>query len=213
MSDLSTKPYLIRAIHEWCIDSGYRPHIAVVVDENTEVPFDFVRNGEIVLNVAPEATQHLVMGNDRIEFEARFNRVARRVSVPVANVIAVYASENGHGMAFEVPKAPAVIEPERSPRTSRTLRDVTPARVPAAAPSESSQADAEPPAKQARRRRAEPKLAADSVGVADSAAPAKSAAPAMTLVPDAQSPSDGSPTPPSSPPAPSGGRPHLTRVK
>jgi stringent starvation protein B len=105
MSETSTKPYLIRAIHEWCADNGYRPYIAVVVDERTVVPMEFVRNGEIVLNVSADATSHLVIGNDLIEFEARFNRVARQVSVPIENVSAIYAAENGHGMAFDVARA------------------------------------------------------------------------------------------------------------
>ncbi|MCL4744680.1 MAG: ClpXP protease specificity-enhancing factor [Burkholderiaceae bacterium] len=105
MSETSTKPYLIRAIYEWCTDNGYRPYIAVVVDGTTEVPLDFVRNGGIVLNVSADATSHLAIGNETIEFEARFNRIARRVSIPIANVSAVYAAENGHGMAFEVHRA------------------------------------------------------------------------------------------------------------
>ena len=108
MPETSTKPYLIRAIHEWCADNGYRPYIAVVVDENTVVPMEFVRNGEIVLNVSADATSRLVIGNELIEFEARFNRVARQVSVPIANVSAIYAAENGHGMAFEVARAQPV---------------------------------------------------------------------------------------------------------
>ena len=105
MAETSTKPYLIRAIYEWCTDNGLRPHIAVAVDERTVVPREFVRNGEIVLNVSPEATSGLRIGNELIEFEARFNRVSREVSIPVENVSAVYAAENGHGMAFDVPKA------------------------------------------------------------------------------------------------------------
>jgi stringent starvation protein B len=102
MSETSTKPYLIRAIHEWCVDNGYRPYIAVAVDENTIVPREFVRNGEIVLNVSADACNRLRMGNELIEFEARFNRVARQLSIPVENVTAVYAAETGQGMAFEV---------------------------------------------------------------------------------------------------------------
>jgi stringent starvation protein B len=140
VSELSTKPYLIRAIYEWCSDNGYRPYIAVVVDERTQVPFEFVRNGEIVLNVSPEATNHLVIGNDLIEFEARFNRVARNVSVPIGNVTAIYAAENGHGMAFEVPKALAVVEP-KAPRAARGLREATPAAETADAPQEGAPAE------------------------------------------------------------------------
>jgi stringent starvation protein B len=108
MADISTKPYLIRAIHEWCTDSGYRPYIAVVVDEHTVVPREFVRNGEIVLNVSSAATNRLRITNELIEFEARFGGVPRSVSIPMSNVSAIYAQETGHGMAFEVPKALAL---------------------------------------------------------------------------------------------------------
>ncbi len=102
MPDISTKPYLIRAIHEWCSDNGYRPYIAVAVDEHTVVPREFVRDGEIVLNVSTVATNRLSIGNERLEFEARFGGVARQVSIPIANITAIFAQENGQGMAFEV---------------------------------------------------------------------------------------------------------------
>ena len=118
MAETSTKPYLIRAIHEWCSDNGFTPYIAVAVDSRTRVPREFVRNGEIVLNVSMMATHRLKLGNDFIEFQARFGGTPRELSIPVENVSAIYARENGHGMAFEVPKAAAVIEddaPEDSP--------------------------------------------------------------------------------------------------
>jgi len=101
MTKVSTKPYLVRAIFEWCVDQGFTPYIAVAVDERTVVPPGYARDGQIVLNLAPDATNHLVMGNDLITFQARFGGVAHALSVPVANVLAVYARENGHGMAFE----------------------------------------------------------------------------------------------------------------
>jgi stringent starvation protein B len=109
MSELSTKPYLIRAIHQWCTDSGYTPYIAVLADETVRVPREFVKNGEIVLNISPLATNRLQLGNDTIEFQARFGGVAREVFVPIERVLAVYARENGQGMAFEVARdaAPA----------------------------------------------------------------------------------------------------------
>src|SRR5690606_4746599 len=91
-----------RAIYEWCTDNGYRPFIAVVVDERTQVPREFVRNGEIVLNISAEATNRLHIGNELLEFEARFGGVARHVSIPIDNLSAIFAQENGHGMAFEV---------------------------------------------------------------------------------------------------------------
>lgn len=110
MPDTSTKPYLIRAIHEWCSDSGYTPYLAVAVDSRTVVPREHVRNGEIVLNVSLMATHKLSLGNEFIEFQARFGGSARELSIPVENVTAIYARENGHGMAFDVPKPPAVSE-------------------------------------------------------------------------------------------------------
>lgn len=98
----STKPYLLRALWEWCCDNGFTPHIAVDVDERTRVPREFVRDGQIVLNLGPSATNKLQIGNDYIEFQARFGGVARDLSVPVERVSAIYARENGAGMAFEV---------------------------------------------------------------------------------------------------------------
>lgn len=102
MPETSTKPYLLRAIYEWCTDNGYTPYLAVMVDENTRVPREFVKNGEIVLNISFTATSGLKMENDFINFAARFGGVARDISVPVDNVVAIYARENGQGMAFEV---------------------------------------------------------------------------------------------------------------
>ena len=87
----STKPYLLRAIWEWCCDNGFTPHIAVEVDERTRVPREFVRSGQIVLNLGPSATNKLQIGNEYVEFQARFNGVARELSVPVERVSAIYA--------------------------------------------------------------------------------------------------------------------------
>jgi len=107
--EISTKPYLIRAIHEWCADCGYTPYISVKVDARTRVPAEFVREGEIVLNLSADATRNLTIGNDLIQFSARFNGVSRECSVPVAAVAAVFAKENGQGMLFplEAEAAPA----------------------------------------------------------------------------------------------------------
>ena len=97
----STKPYLLRAIWEWCCDNGFTPYIAVQVDSRTRVPREFIRDGQIVLNIGPDASNKLVIGNDFIEFQARFGGVARELSVPVGQVTAIYSRENGAGMAFE----------------------------------------------------------------------------------------------------------------
>ncbi|WP_432730096.1 ClpXP protease specificity-enhancing factor [Variovorax sp. W6] len=103
----STRPYLIRALYEWCTDNGFTPYVAVQVDETVQVPREYVKNGEIVLNISFDATSSLKLGNDFIEFKARFAGTAREISVPVGRVIAIYARENGQGMAFPAP-APAV---------------------------------------------------------------------------------------------------------
>ena len=96
----STKPYLLRAVYEWCVDNGYTPQISVVVDSRTRVPMEHVRDGEIVLNIGPVAASRLQIGNDVIECTARFSGVARELVIPVASVAAIYARENGHGMSF-----------------------------------------------------------------------------------------------------------------
>ncbi|MBU6271148.1 MAG: ClpXP protease specificity-enhancing factor [Betaproteobacteria bacterium] len=184
MSELSTKPYLIRAIHEWCADSGYRAHIAVAVDETTRVPMEFVRNGEIVLNISADATNRLQIGNELIEFEARFNRIARQVSVPIANVSAIYAAETGHGMAFDVAKPLALAPP------------------PAPAPGESGAG--EPAAQADGREPASPASPVSLVSIPTAGSPSGAAdAPAGRGAPDTDPP----------PGAPVGGRPRLTRVK
>ncbi|MDY0014084.1 MAG: ClpXP protease specificity-enhancing factor [Rhodocyclaceae bacterium] len=98
---VSTKPYLVRAIYEWCVDQGYTPYLAAVVDENVRVPPGYAKDGQIVLNLSPDATNQMALGNDRVTFQARFNGAVQSLSIPIANVVAVYARENGHGMAFE----------------------------------------------------------------------------------------------------------------
>ena len=102
----STRPYLIRALHDWCTDNGFTPYVAVFVDASVQVPQEYVKNNEIVLNVGFEATSGLKLGNDQIEFKARFGGSAREIVVPMDHVLAIYARENGQGMAFPVPSAP-----------------------------------------------------------------------------------------------------------
>ena len=101
----STRPYLIRALHDWCTDNGFTPYLAVHVDRSVQVPQEYVKNNEIVLNVSFEATTQLELGNEFVVFKARFGGIAREISVPVDHVIAIYARENGQGMAFPVPTA------------------------------------------------------------------------------------------------------------
>ncbi len=101
----STKPYLIRAIYEWCNDEGFTPYLAVQVDARTQVPREFVQDGQIVLNVSADATHQMLLGNDEITFQTRFNGAAFPVLVPIEAVLAIYARENGLGMAFEASSA------------------------------------------------------------------------------------------------------------
>ena len=103
----STRPYLIRALHDWCTDNGFTPLLAVHVDESVRVPMEFVKNHEIVLNVSFDATSGLRLGNEFIDFKARFGGVSRDIAVPIDHVIAIYARENGQGMAFPVPTEPS----------------------------------------------------------------------------------------------------------
>ena len=97
----STKPYLIRAIHEWCSDQGFTPYLVVAVRGKMQIPMEYVKDGEIVLNASYNATRNLTISNDYITFSARFNGVSRDIVVPVGAVISIFARENGEGMGFE----------------------------------------------------------------------------------------------------------------
>jgi stringent starvation protein B len=147
----STRPYLIRALHDWCTDNGFTPYVAVFVDSQVQVPVEYVKNNEIVLNVGFEATSALKLGNETIEFKARFGGSSREIIVPIDHVIAIYARENGQGMAFPMPsdaqggagkttpaEAPAIVTPPRGPRL--TLTDSSTHKA-----DESSNAEDEPP--------------------------------------------------------------------
>jgi stringent starvation protein B len=101
----STRPYLVRALYEWCTDNGFTPYVAVRVDDSVRVPREYVKNGEIVLNISFDATSSLKLGNEFIEFKARFAGVARDIMVPLNRVIAIYARESGQGMAFPLDEA------------------------------------------------------------------------------------------------------------
>jgi stringent starvation protein B len=134
MGETSTKPYLIRALHEWCTDNGYTPYVVVQVDEHTLVPVHHVQDGQITLNVGTLATNNLLMGNELIEFQARFGGVTETVSVPVAAVSAIYARETGAGMGFEVEAyEPSDASAAKAPTAPPALADVT--KAPPAEPS------------------------------------------------------------------------------
>ena len=101
MSEQSAKPYLVRALYEWCVEQGYTPYLAVRVDPHTRVPVQFVKDGEIVLNVGPLATHKLTMDNGWVLFNARFNGTSQEVAVPFTAVIGIFAKETGYGMGFQ----------------------------------------------------------------------------------------------------------------
>jgi len=115
MPEISTKPYLIRALFEWCNDCGYTPYVTVIVGESVLVPSEYVKDGEIVLNVSPLATNRLSIGNEYLEFQARFGGVARDVRVPIEFIRSIYARETGQGMAFEGPAQLLTASPAPQP--------------------------------------------------------------------------------------------------
>lgn len=139
MAERSTKPYLIRAVHEWACDSGLTPYISVKVDDNTRVPQEHVRNGEIVLNIGYDATHKLTIGNDLIQFSARFGGVSRECSVPVAAVQGIFARENGQGLFFPAESQAQSVGPE-------------PVVAPASPPPEDPRPDSPAPAPGGRPR-------------------------------------------------------------
>ena len=131
MSEQSAKPYLVRAICEWCADNSLTPYLAVKVDRLTRVPASFVKNGEIVLNVSAGATRRLTIDNERIQFTARFNGVSHEVSVPIGAVSGVFAKETGYGFAFTIAAdAAASLEAATAPATASSVTATPPSAKP-----------------------------------------------------------------------------------
>jgi len=106
MSEQSAKPYLVRAICEWCADNGLTPYLAVKVNAQTRVPLAYIKNGEIVLNISHSATRKLTVDNEWINFTARFSGVSQEVAVPITAVAGIFAKETGYGFAFTVTQDP-----------------------------------------------------------------------------------------------------------
>ncbi len=183
LDSTSTRPYLIRALYEWCTDNGLTPYVAVAVDDSVQVPREYVKNNEIVLNISFDATSSLKLGNDFIEFKARFAGSARDIMVPIGRVIAIYARENGQGMAFPLATA-------SSPGTTSVLS----------------------PSAAATEARSAPTPAALSVAPVPSAAPAEAKI-VQLVPADSGSSAGDDPQPPTPPKPKQGGRPSLTRVK
>jgi stringent starvation protein B len=133
MAEVSTKPYFIRAIYEWCSDCGYTPYLSVRVDERTRVPMEYVKNGEIVLNVSLNATRNLTVNNELIQFSARFNGVSREVSIPVDRVQGIFARENGQGAFFTVEASAGVAAAPTLPAPVAAEAETEPPKPPGAA--------------------------------------------------------------------------------
>ncbi len=143
LDSISTRPYLIRALYEWCTDNGFTPYVAVAVDNTVQVPREYVKNNEIVLNISFDATSSLQLGNEFIGFKARFAGSSREIMVPISHVIAIYARENGQGMAFPmVAPTPAPAADAAAGAGAGAAVDVNPATPAAAAPGTASSAQA-----------------------------------------------------------------------
>ncbi|MCC2596207.1 ClpXP protease specificity-enhancing factor [Pusillimonas sp. MFBS29] len=144
MQESSTKPYLIRALHEWCTDNGYTPHIVVTVDANTVVPAAHIHDGQITLNIGTMATNRLTLGNEYIEFQTRFGGVTEQIFVPVAAVSAIYARETGAGMGFDVIASQPYPGGTDAPEASEPALEEVPDSGAAAAP-DTSDSPKKPP--------------------------------------------------------------------
>ena len=175
LESTSTRPYLIRALYVWCTDNGFTPYVAVLVDESVQVPREYVKNGEIVLNISFDATSSLKLGNEFIEFKARFAGSAREIMVPVSRVIAIYARENGQGMAFPVP-APATGAPPESAKPSPL------ASVPAVPATGVAAADGEPRVVQLVTPEAPADAGADTDGQPEPPRPPQGPRPALKRI-------------------------------
>lgn len=199
----STRPYLIRALHDWCTDNGFTPYLAVYVDRSVQVPQEYVKNNEIVLNVSFEATTQLQLGNEFVEFKARFGGVAREISVPVDHVIAIYARENGQGMAFPVPNTSNVADDEQAgDEGSGGDESADGGDRSAASPLRLAKTPRATASSSKDKERASTKSAAKS----DDKTPTKALSPVSIVS------SEGD-EPPDSPPPAGAGRPALRRVK
>ncbi len=200
-SSTSTRPYLLRAMYEWCADNGLTPYVAAFVDDTVKVPREYVKNNEIVLNISMDATSNLQIGNDYLQFKARFAGTAREIAVPISHVIAIYARENGQGMAFPVPQAVPprgeVLEPEPKGKRPTGLHSVP---MPPAEPVSASETEAEGAAS---AENTDPKVIS-----------LKPSSPAATHAADNN---NGTPPPDAPPPSSGnkskGSRPALTRIK
>jgi stringent starvation protein B len=118
----SQKPYLINAIYEWCEDNGFTPYLATMVDKNTMVPMEYVENNQIVLNISIDSTKNLHVDKKWITFKATFGGVVNDIAIPICNVVAIFAKENGQGMQFKVEPFAEDETPQKAPGGLRLVK-------------------------------------------------------------------------------------------
>ena len=124
----STKPYLIRALYQWCVDNAFTPYVSVFVDRSVEVPREYVNKDEIVLNIGPTACQSIEIDNDSIQFKARFNGIPKEIYIPITHVMAIYSRENSQGMSFPVHISQSEEVPETK-ENEENLKEVTKSHI------------------------------------------------------------------------------------
>ena len=126
MSTLDTKPYILRALYDWALDSGYTPHIVAWVNENTQVPLQYVRDNEIVLNIGATAAHNLTIDDKWVHFAARFNGISHDIWIPVGHVSSIFARETGEGMGFDV--EPLIEDDGANQSNTTTQHDIADAK-------------------------------------------------------------------------------------
>jgi stringent starvation protein B len=124
----STKPYLIRALYQWCIDNGFTPYVSVFVDRSVDVPREFVNKDEIVLNIGPTACQSIEIDNDSVQFKARFNGIPKEIYIPITHIMAIYSRENSQGMSFPV-NIPQITEASETKDNEADLKEATKSHI------------------------------------------------------------------------------------
>lgn len=212
----STRPYLLRALYEWCADNNLTPYVAAYVDDTVRVPREHVKNNEIVLNISMDATSNLQIGNDFLQFKARFGGQAREIVVPIGHIIAIYARENGQGMAFPVPQAvPPRGEVKENPVSERRPQGL---RSVGAAPTTPALADASVSAHEFTHESQAPTQLQDNPLLQPSMEPAKIVRLKAASMPLKKVQDDSSTEPPPASPTGAGAgknapRPSLTRIK
>ncbi len=94
------KPYFIRAVYDWCFDNGYMPHLEVLVSQKTIIPKRYLHDEKIIFNIGTKAINNLIIGNEKLEFQARFSGIVEFISIPITSILSIYSKDTGEGMKF-----------------------------------------------------------------------------------------------------------------